>query len=223
MAIKVGEIYKGWSEAHGDYYEENGKFKFARPLIIEKVYPEDKLVRVGISSTKLKTKYIFNLRVLEKKISYDFDKYETIIISENNLRKKVIDLRNYPQIYKRFENLKRFHDRNFNMNPTQVNFEKTIFTGQYKALSHEEKEYARRMEQFSPKEQAYRRKCEQDRIKLLEQIKHNKILNKGQVYLDKNKNEEEFISTEFLNEVDKILNSNKQEPEVQNLNKTRKR
>ncbi|WP_275667563.1 hypothetical protein [Williamsoniiplasma luminosum] len=42
MNVKVGEIYKGWSEAPGDYHKETGEYKFGRLLIIEQTYPKEK-------------------------------------------------------------------------------------------------------------------------------------------------------------------------------------
>ncbi|WP_303662058.1 hypothetical protein [Williamsoniiplasma luminosum] len=183
MTIKIGEIYEGWTEQPGDYYETNGEYKFTRPLIIEKIYSKDRLVRIGIASTKLKPKYIFKISIPAKNIIFEFDKYETMIISEKNLRAKIIDLWDYPKIYKQAEGLKQLHERALKLEKTKLDFEQSVINGQYALLSPEKQEYERTMNQFSPKEQAHRKKCEQERIKLIEQLKQTKILNNDKTNL----------------------------------------
>ncbi|PPE05489.1 hypothetical protein [Williamsoniiplasma lucivorax] len=196
------------------YYKDNGKYKF-RPLIIEKVYPEEKLVRVGLSSTQLQSKYIFEINIPEKKLHFTFDKYEIMIISEINLKKKLLDLREYLKIYKMFEQLKQSHEHAWKQEKTKLAFEQTIIIGQYALLSPKAQEYERTINQFSLKEQAHRIKCKKERMKLIEQMNQNKIVNIEKKSLYKTKGEQEFNSTKFLNEADKILKPNKQESETQ--------
>jgi len=184
--IKPGQIYLGFSEAFGDFYDEHHKNQWnwgktkKIPLIVLDVDKKTKLVKVVFATNSSKFKEVIIEIILNKSKSYLFNKTDIAWIKQQNLTKFIGN----PYSINDFKILKKQSLYWFNNQANRVNFEKLLKSGSYFQMTKDVQEYKRRVNQFEPKEQLNRDNPElrQKRLELQEasiKFKRNKFNDKN--------------------------------------------
>jgi len=185
--IKPGQIYLGFSEAFGDFYDEREKkpwkwgMKKRRPLLILDFHSQTGLVKVAFATSNSKFKErIFEFTLKGNSRPYKFKTIGIAWIKRENLLELIGDI----LFLKRFHIFKNQANNWFYKQNKRLMFEQLIRDGSYSKMSKKTQEYERLINQFSHKEQLNRDNSELriKRLKLLEisiKYKKNKFDNKN--------------------------------------------